>query len=30
MAQYNDFEVSVQKTNQIKYSGVSVLRGAYG
>ncbi len=30
MAQYNDFEVSIQKTNQIKYSGVSVLRGAYG
>ena len=30
MAQYNDFEVSIQKTNEIKYSGVSVLRGAYG
>ncbi len=30
MSQYNDFEVSIQKANQIEYSGVSVLRGQYG
>lgn len=30
VSHYNDIEVSVQKTNQIKYSGVSVLRGSYG
>jgi anti-sigma-K factor RskA len=29
MGHYSDFEVSVQKTNQTQYSGVSVLRGAY-
>lgn len=29
MAQYSDFEVSVQKNNQTQYSGISVLRGAY-
>lgn len=31
MQQYNDFEVSVQPTDQLKkYSGQSVLRGQYG
>lgn len=30
MSQYNDIEISVQKVNQDGYSGVSVLRGAYG
>lgn len=30
MSQYNDIEVSVQRVNQDKYSGVSVLRGSYG
>lgn len=30
MSQYNDIEVSIQKINQDKYSGTSVLRGAYG
>lgn len=30
MSQYNDIEVSLQKINQAKYSGTSVLRGAYG
>jgi Anti-sigma-K factor rskA len=31
MQQYNDFEVSVQPTDQLKkYSGKSVLRGQYG
>ena len=29
MAQYSDFEVSVQRTNQTPYSGISVLRGSY-
>lgn len=29
MSQYSDIEVSVQRTNQAKYSGISVLRGAY-
>lgn len=29
MSQYSDIEVSVQGANQTKYSGVSVLRGAY-
>ena len=29
MAQYSDFEVSVQRNNQTQYSGISVLRGAY-
>ena len=29
MAQYSDFEVSVQKTNQTQYSKISVLRGSY-
>lgn len=31
LSQYNDFEVSVQRINQIKdYSGISVVRGQYG
>jgi anti-sigma-K factor RskA len=29
MANYRDIEVSVQRTNQTKYSGISVLRGSY-
>jgi hypothetical protein len=29
MSQYSDIEVSVQRTNQTPYSGISVLRGAY-
>lgn len=30
MSHYNDIEVSVQKLDQDKYSGTSVLRGTYG
>lgn len=31
LSQYNDFEVSVQKINQInRYSGISMVRGQYG
>jgi Anti-sigma-K factor rskA len=31
LSQYNDFEVSIQKINEIRtYSGISVVRGEYG
>jgi hypothetical protein len=31
LSQYNDFEVSVQKIDQIsRYSGISMVRGQYG
>ena len=29
LTQYDNFEVSVQRTNQTQYSNISVLRGAY-
>ena len=30
MSHYKDIEVSVQRLDQIRYSGTSVLRGNYG
>jgi hypothetical protein len=30
MGQYSAIEVSIQRTDQISYSGDSVLRGSYG
>ncbi|WP_375498688.1 anti-sigma factor domain-containing protein [uncultured Jatrophihabitans sp.] len=29
LKRYDNFEVSIQRTNQVKYSGISVLRGQY-